>query len=89
MAFTLCAPDLAPNANSFFGNLSMGNAIAGCLLAAFIVLAVVCGFFWVCNLRGRLNQLDEPTRLREAQEEELANIGCKHAPVRQKRDPWA
>jgi hypothetical protein len=79
----------APTVSSLFGEFSTGNVVSGCLIAAFIVLAVGFSFFRVRKMRRQLHLLADETRVRKAQEEELANIGSKPAAARQRRDPWA
>lgn len=74
--------------SNYFGGASVGVMIAGCLIAAFVILAVVVSFVCIRSMRKQLNLLNEDIRAGQATEEELCGIGARSTESKQRRDPW-
>lgn len=74
---------------SYFESVTFGVLLARCLIAAFVILAVIVSIYQLRHMRQRMHMLDDNTRVRRAQDEELSKIGCsKVTPRNQMRDPW-
>ena len=87
-----------PDFTSFFGDVSVGVGVAGCLIVAFLFLALGFGVSQMRRMKKRMNLLDDETRARRAQEleldEQLCGVGPgaagprRAAPKPIMKDPW-
>jgi len=81
-----------PELTGFTKDVSVGTVVAGCLILAFLILALGVGLYQMRDLKTRMNMLDEETRARRAQELELEEEFCVAGPKRpapkQMKDPW-
>ena len=93
MTVVLSFPDFV----SYFGRISVGVEVAGCLIVAFMVLAMGFGIYRTRRMKQRMNLLADETRARRAQEfeleEQLCGVdpslsGSRRAAPKAMKDPW-
>ena len=93
MTVVLSFPDFV----SYFGRISVGVDVAGCLIVAFMVLALGFGIYQARRVKQRMNLLADETRARRAQEfeleEQLCGVdpslsGSRRAAPKAMKDPW-
>ena len=86
-----------PEFDSYFGGVSVGVGVAGCLIVAFMVLALGFGIYQARRVKQRMNLLADETRARRAQEleleEQLCGVGpslsgSRRAAPKVMKDPW-